>query len=1630
MTQARETQRFIRGILMAEPVEHQNGTPDGVRAKVRQLFQFLREANQLRFKPIRLLSEHPKALRLADLPDHPSVGVFRPVNSPGPQEIPDMLLRVSRPRITHCPAPPASIIPWLLPNWDDPAVTAVVATSQNTVDQEGRTLTVRFEDDRQRMREFVTWSDQRDRWAAPEIEARRAMACFENFYSLYTQLEKDGEGLELVVADGHILWQANSSLQGSIKIHHPILLKRVELRFDPNIPEFTVHETDREPELFGSMFVDLENLSPGGIRNRNLELASAGYHPMGWGDTEAFLKAFIQTVSPSAGEFLDVPPLDGPTATPRLYRDTVLILRKRVMGISNAVDAILDDIEQDGAFPPALSQITGAFETAWSGTGFGGPEEGEGGAAQPRRFDDDGILLAKEANEEQLQIIRRLEQSGSVLVQGPPGTGKTHTIGNLIGHLLAQGKSILVTAQTAKALRVLHDQIPEMLQPLAVSVLGSDQLGRRQLESSIRSITERLTRDTPASLLRRAKEFEQDRRNLLTQSRLLSGLLREALENEYREIEVGGRRFSPSEAARFVSANQVAHGWIPSPVTLGADPGLTPQELARIYALGKAFSPSEEADARLSLPDLSTLPSERQFEVMTSEYRSLVTADLSLGANLWLQADRARDSVAQLLADHWPQADGASESIAQLLADLESEFADDLRSQTWRPYAIVAGIHGGQEREVWERLIASVEGACKANSGHALVLHHQPRLSGAMTIHRQYQITVEIQEHLKAGGKLGVFQLMTRSEWRQFIKTAAVTAGEPVHLEHFEALERLASLEHARANLGIPWNQLIGVHTRKSFKSLGAAPEMACRPLLPEIRRCLDWHSKVWTPLVARMKAEGLKFDTLLASIPPEASPISEYLSIEKLATSLLPPLLDIEIKRRKLRECDEGFARLRVLATDANPESPGLGAIGKVLAAVDAKEPSSYIAALEYVRRLQAIRPLALERDELIKRLALVAPTWAELIAQRVPPHHNGTLPNDVGTAWTLRQLHDTLAERDRLDAHDLQIKLDSVRENLRKVTQWLIDARAWGKQLERLQGSQAVRQALVGWLDAQKRLVGTRQADKRQTLLAEAQKSMRMSVAAVPVWIMPISIMAESFDPRTTRFDVVIIDEASQADLNALIPLYLGKQVIVVGDHEQVTPLGVGKDQTILENLRKSLLQGIPNSHLFDNLCSIYDIGRQSFGSAISLVEHFRCVPEIIAFSNQLSYDGKIRPLRESNSSELKPACVANRVLGVREGDINKAEADRILNLMKAMLRHPKYVGKSMGVISMLGTAQSAYIQSRILKEIPTTEIERRRILAGISGEFQGDERDVVFLSLVDSTVEDTGLRAVGDGAFESMKKRYNVAASRARDQLWVVHSFDHELHLKASDLRFKLLQHIHDPWSTVTAYNQEVGKAESPFEKEVLRRLTGAGYRVKSQWRVGYYRIDMVVEGGGRRLAVECDGDRYHPIEKLAEDMERQAVLERLGWQFARIRGTAYYRNPDEAMKPVFQRLEEMDIPPELGLGEATPDADRTLLHELDAMIEEGRVEDENMMDAEMAHPEESASGLSIGGDPDQVVAILKGIGGLAPIEDFLRELAKVNGYQRLGKNVRGNLMAELDSLVRMGVIAHVGGIVRLL
>lgn len=123
----------------------------------------------------------------------------------------------------------------------------------------------------------------------------------------------------------------------------------------------------------------------------------------------------------------------------------------------------------------------------------------------------------------------------------------------------------------------------------------------------------------------------------------------------------------------------------------------------------------------------------------------------------------------------------------------------------------------------------------------------------------------------------------------------------------------------------------------------------------------------------------------------------------------------------------------------------------------------------------------------------------------------------------------------------------------------------------------------------------------------------------------------------------------------------------------------------------------------------------------------------------------------------------------------------------------------------------------------------------------------------------------------------------------------------------------------------------EAESPFEEEVAKALAARGYKLVQQWPVGAYRIDMVAIDGNRKVAIECDGERWHSSEEqIRNDMERQTILERLGWHFVRLRGSEYYGDAEAAINRVCKDLGQLGINPNHDLFE--PQSNTKLLDEL--------------------------------------------------------------------------------------------------
>ena len=1441
--------------------------------RARQLFSFLKAFAEKNTPPERDIANHLWKLRLRSLPEHPCISVGevhtdeQDDGSVGRSVASDALLIVQRPTLTPAPRPPEVLREFLKPGWEK-ADGALELHASIPRRQDDDTVLEAFDADPTRVVALSEWRTRWLAWSEAEKPALAAMQIFSRLYDLHGRIERESEQVELVLGDGLLRWR-----QANHTINHPILLQRVELHFDASVPEFRVIDADRDPELYSAAFYNEEYISAAVVNRLREELARGGYHPLNNQETTAYLRRFAQSLG-AGSTFSEEPVSDQATPDAAVVRDPVLFLRTRPSGFAAAFDRVLVDLEKREVLPVGLTRLVGVEPPPASepitetNSPWGEPED---------------VLLSKPANAEQIRIARALERHKAILVQGPPGTGKSHTIANLIGHLVAQGKRVLVTSHTTKALRVLRDQIVPSLQPLCVAALDTDLESRKQMEDAVRGILSRLTDSSEEQLENEVARLTTQRTELNQRITQITRDLQTARSAEYEPIVFNGESIDPVKAACWVHDNEHGNDWIPGPVEAGSPLPISEAELFELYATNAKVDPNEGEEIARGLPARETLTDPDDF--------------ISLVESLGVSPDE--------YTVFW---DGAPEEqrldALQTLADLVEDAVRDIQAMTsWQREVVAAGYAGVSEAEIWKDLATLVQSAADAWARHRrLLLDHDvivdyedpEALSAAIS---------EINDHVAAGGSLNSLTLLMRGRWKSAIRACRVNGTSPSTVLHFKAISAHLAIQQGRARIAARWRRQAEPAGLPAIEAMPTPPEPSLLELVGQFEDLLCWWNERWRAIEAAMENAGLEWREMRQAIVARSDPAKPF---DRDLAILVGPLKAAVANRVALARAERAKRLLQEMDTSLAPfEGPCCVAVRR---AVQERNAQAYADAWTALIRLIAKKEVVERRLELLDRVRAAAPRWAEHVAKRNGVHASSSIPGDASTAWRWRQLQQEIERRAALDESALAEKLEQCRAQLRNITAALIDGKAWLAQIRRT--NLEARQALQGWSDIQRR-IGRGTGRRVPALQAEARKLLAKASGAVPVWIMPLSRVAESFDPRS-RFDVVIIDEASQSDVTGLLAWYLGDRIAVVGDHEQVSPLAVGERIEVMSALIAQHLQDIPNNMLYDGRASIYDLARQCFGGLISLWEHFRCVPDIIEFSNELSYDFQIRPLRNA-AAVAKPHVVEYVVPPAltteRSGKTNLAEAHVIVALLKAATELQEYDNKTFGAISLLGDEQAGLIQDLAVASIDAVELEKRRFVAGSPAQFQGDERHVVFLSMVDTP---TGSR-LRLSQTDAVKQRYNVAASRAKDQLWLIHSLDPNRDLHPDDLRYRLVNYVRNPGARRREAERANARAESPFERAIINRLVAAGYRVEPQVWVGRYRIDMVVSDGSRQVAVECDGDRFHGLDQIPHDMARQAVLERAGWRFIRIRGTRFYRHSERTTQWLFDELTRVGVKP---------------------------------------------------------------------------------------------------------------------
>ena len=1337
-------------------------------------------------------------------------------------------------------------------------------------------------------------------WAAGEKPRRQTIALYGDLFTLMHQMEAEqtSKPQELVWGIGVSSWLLKTE-KATAAFEYPLLTQAMELAIDDQSMAIEIRPRATETRVELDAFIACQ--VSGAIeveRSAAAQLSKQKDRPVTPFDPGSYcdvLKLIAGNLD-SEGQYKEVLAHDGsaPAAGPHLLVTDAWVMLSRPRTINYLFDDLkrLQEKLEEGCVihEGPLALVTPPSDDAINVEPITFRGLSGRGASIPGVTVEE-LYFPLPYNDEQVTIVQRLKSAPGVTVQGPPGTGKTHTIANVICHYLASGKRVLVTSRGEAAVSVLQEKIPEEVRALTVALLTSDREGIRQFQGSIEAIQHRVSQISPeliqAEIGRLRSSIDRAHSELISIDRRIDQIA----EQQLSAIDLDGVEMRAQGLAELVVSGRERYGWFDDEITLAPSyaPPLSSDEASRLREARRSLGEDlvyvgHRAPSAESLPtvtaacDLHDVLVRKQsieetlrsgglapLKAHTGEVLNAARALLSLIDDMLALTNEVED-----VGEPWPlelrkkcgQASFTSERAAleSLFADLDALIA--ARAQFLKfPVAFPAEALGDQNTA------AAVTRAAETGKPFGL-------LSLGKNGTKEYIAEVRVQGRTPASRDdwhkvqewiaLHEQVLTFETRWNELdhlLSVPSLTGG----VSSLKQLE-LTALSARRAHrLATHFDVQFGKSVSDVFQSGSVSSTLTGRADLEQIRKQLAQHLEL-----ASLSSATIQLSDMLEKLAGKSGPVSEA-----FRAFVRDTLGNVRTPRERVgAQYADLIAELRRVA--------------------------------ELVADLSCVSDLANRLED------AGAPKMAVRV-RSLPVASSGedtAFPTTWRDAWNWARVR---AHLDAIEAREELLTLShrrrDVETGLARFYKEMVAKAAW--LATKRNATPRVLQALAGYATAIRR-IGQGTGPNAIRYRRDARQMMFDAAGAVPCWIMNHSRISEAIPPDIGAFDLIIVDEASQSDLWALPAILRGKKILVVGDDKQVSPDGGFIDSTRIQELLDRFLVGQPFAAEMTPEKSLYDLAARVFAAdQVMLREHFRCVPPIIAYSNRTFYQNQIQPLRIARASErIEPPLVDVYVEGgVRDAhDRNDCEAQAIADEISAILENEKLHGRTIGVVSLLGTEQAKHIDSVVTRRCSATELRRRKFLCGDARAFQGSERHIMFLSMV---VDPRNCKALSGTMFD---QRFNVAASRAQDRMYLVRSVTPS-ELSDRDLRASLLSHFHKPMVLDAEDKTKlIDLCESGFERDVYSELTTRGYRVIPQVKTGAYRIDMVVEGAADvRLAIECDGDEYHGPDKWPHDMNRQRILERAGWVFWRCFASTWTLRKEEVLFELCQRLAVMGIEP---------------------------------------------------------------------------------------------------------------------
>jgi len=424
---------------------------------------------------------------------------------------------------------------------------------------------------------------------------------------------------------------------------------------------------------------------------------------------------------------------------------------------------------------------------------------------------------------------------------------------------------------------------------------------------------------------------------------------------------------------------------------------------------------------------------------------------------------------------------------------------------------------------------------------------------------------------------------------------------------------------------------------------------------------------------------------------------------------------------------------------------------------------------------------------------------------------------------------------------------------------------------------------------------------------------------------------------------FDLVIIDEASQVSIAQSLPaLIRGKKVLVLGDDKQFSNVKAGNASKLTnDQLKNQVLSTLRDSvsgfdrdtaslymskarDNFDIKNSVLEFCRFISNYEIMLKKHFRCYPEIIAYSNENFYGGELQCMKARAlpvGEVLKFDYVAQDGLKDQYFNTNGLELDFIVEQLHK-LKEREYEG-TLGIITP-HREQASLIHTTLTTSELAGWLEEHKLKVMTFDTCQGEERDYIFYSMV-ATKENDKHRYVfpqtlqsesGDEETNVRKQRLNVGFSRAKETVHFVLSkpideYWGEVRKALSFYENKLKEASSIIVGGTDPNSKMEDKIQHYFYETEFYKKNNEGVELIPQFPLGdylrsldktyqhpSYKVDFLMVFGKQKIVIEYDGFKEHFVDAEGvtkdnfmsylkeDDVYRQKVLEGYGYKFVRL------------------------------------------------------------------------------------------------------------------------------------------------